>query len=584
MKSVKSVKSVTSKRNKANKQTEFVYWRFALLCSCVFFAMFALLTRAAWLQVIEPDKLIMEGNLRSLRTQTIPSLRGIIKDRNGRPLAVSVPAYAISANPQQVSSALLLEDEQGRGQALANALDISLDQLVSKIKVSAEAKSSFIYLARQVTPELTDYIRELNLPGISWQSESRRYYPAGSTTAHLLGFTDIDGKGIEGIEKSFDDWLQETPGARVVRKNRLGKVIEDISSVDGQKPHDLTLSIDKRLQDLAYSEIDKAVKANNAESGSVVLLDVYTGEILAMASSPSFNPNNRQNTPNSSYRNRVITDPFEPGSTVKPLVVMTALNKGIVNKNTVINTRPYKINGKEIKDVAPRDQLTIGGIIQKSSNVGVSRLALSMSPTDLVDTYSRFGLGHSTNLGLSGESRGLFPGANKTRWPDIERATFSFGYGLMVTPLQLARAYATIGSGGVYRPLSITRVDSPVYGERVFPEKIVKEVIEMMETVTFQHEGGSRAAVKGYRVAVKTGTAKKVGENGAYINKYVAYTAGLAPVSNPRVAMVIVIDDPKAGQFYGGAVSAPVFGSIMEGVLRILNVEPDGLLGQTKIM
>lgn len=581
---MKSVKSIKSKNTKTNKQTEFVYWRFALLCSCVFFAMFALLTRAAWLQVIEPDKLIIEGNLRSLRTQTIPSLRGIIKDRNGRPLAVSVPAYAISANPQQVSPILLQEDEQGRGQALANALDMSLEQLVYKIKTSAEAKSTFIYLARQVTPELTDYIRELNLPGISWQSESRRYYPAGSTTAHLLGFTDIDGKGIEGIEKSFDDWLQETPGARVVRKNRLGKVIEDISSVDGQKPHDLTLSIDKRLQDLAYSEIDKAVKANNAESGSVVLLDISTGEILAMASSPSFNPNNRQNTPNSSYRNRVITDPFEPGSTVKPLVVMTALNKGIVNKNTVINTRPYKINGKEIKDVAPRDQLTIGGIIQKSSNVGVSRLALAMSPADLVDTYSRFGLGHSTNLGLSGESRGLFPSANKTRWPDIERATFSFGYGLMVTPLQLARAYATIGSGGIYRPLSITRVDSPVYGERVFPEEIVKDVIEMMESVTFPHEGGARAAVKGYRVAVKTGTAKKVGDNGAYINKYVAYTAGLAPVSNPRVAMVIVIDDPKAGQFYGGAVSAPVFGSIMEGVLRILNVEPDGLLGQTKIM
>ncbi len=581
---MKPVKSITSKRRKTNRQIGFVYWRFALLCSCVFFAMFALLTRAAWLQVIEPDKLIMEGNRRSLRTQTIPSLRGIIKDRSGQPLAVSVPAYAISANPQQVNLTLLLEDEHGRGQALANALDISLDQLIYKIKSSAEAKSSFIYLARQVTPELADYIRQLSLPGISWQAESRRYYPAGAVTAHLLGFTDIDGKGIEGIEKSFDDWLQETPGARVVRKNRLGRVIEDISSVDGQRPHDLTLSIDKRLQELAYNEIDKAVKTNNAESGSVVLIDVYTGEILAMASSPSFNPNNRQGTPNSSYRNRVITDVFEPGSTVKPLVIMTALNKGLVNNNSVINTRPYKINGKEIRDVAPREQLTISGIIQKSSNVGVSRLALEMSPFDLVDTYSRFGLGRPTDLGLSGESRGLFPSANKTRWADIERATFSFGYGLMVTPLQLARAYATIGSGGVYRPLSITRVDPPVYGERIFPENIVRNVVEMMETVTYPHEGGAKAAVKGYRVAVKTGTAKKVGDNGAYINKYVAYTAGLAPVSNPRIAMVIVIDDPKAGQFYGGAVSAPIFGTVMEGVLRTLNIQPDGLNEQTKIM
>jgi len=274
-------------------------------------------------------------------------------------------------------------------------------------------------------------------------------------------------------------------------------------------------------------------------------------------------------------RNRAITDIFEPGSTVKPMVVMTALQRGVVKENSVLNTVPYRVNGHEIKDVARYNELTLTGVLQKSSNVGVSRLALAMPSSALVETYARFGLGKPTNLGLVGESSGLYP--KKQRWSDIERATFSFGYGLMVTPLQLARVYATIGSYGINRPLSITKVDPPVAGQRVFDESLVKTVMHMMESVALPGGGGVKAAIKGYRIAIKTGTAKKVGPDGRYVNKYIAYTAGVAPASRPRFALVVVINDPQAGKYYGGAVSAPVFGAIMGGVLRTMNIEPDAL-------
>lgn len=528
--------------------------------------------RAAYLQVIAPDKLVREGDMRSLRVQEIPTARGMISDRAGRPLAVSVPVNAVWADPKD------LNDHGGisldtRWKALADALGIPLDQIASK--VNANPNGRFVYLARQVNPAVGEYIHKLKLPGINLRQESRRYYPSGQVTSHLIGLTNIDGQGIEGIEKSFDRWLTGRPGERTVRKDRFGRVIEDISSVDSQAAHNLMLSIDERLQALVYRELNNAVAFNKAESGTAVLVDVNTGEVLAMANSPSYNPNNLTGTPTDVIRNRAITDIFEPGSTVKPMVVMTALQRNVVKENAVLNTLPYYINGHEIKDVARYSELTLTGVLQKSSNVGVSHLALAMPASALVDTYSRFGLGKATNLGLVGESLGLYP--NRQRWSDIERATFSFGYGLMVTPLQLARVYATIGSFGIYRPLSITKVDPPVPGERVFSEQIVRTVVHMMESVALPGGGGTKAAVKGYRIAIKTGTAKKVGPDGKYINKYIAYTAGVAPASNPRFALVVVINDPQAGKYYGGAVSAPVFGAIMGGVLRTMNIEPDAL-------
>ncbi|WP_219951902.1 peptidoglycan glycosyltransferase FtsI [Dickeya zeae] len=560
------------KVKRQEEHASFVSWRFALLCGGILLCMLGLMLRAAYLQVIAPDKLVREGDMRSLRVQEVPTARGMISDRAGRPLAVSVPVNAVWADPKDVNDhgGISLDT---RWKALADALEIPLDQIAAK--VNANPNGRFVYLARQVNPAIGEYIHKLKLPGINLRQESRRYYPSGQVTSHLIGFTNIDGQGIEGVEKSFDRWLTGRPGERTVRKDRFGRVIEDISSVDSQAAHNLMLSIDERLQALVYRELNNAVAFNKAESGTAVLVDVNTGEVLAMANSPSYNPNNLSGTPTDVIRNRAITDIFEPGSTVKPMVVMTALQRNVVKENAVLNTLPYYINGHEIKDVARYSELTLTGVLQKSSNVGVSHLALAMPASALVDTYSRFGLGKATNLGLVGESLGLYP--NRQRWSDIERATFSFGYGLMVTPLQLARVYATIGSFGIYRPLSITKVDPPVPGERVFSEQIVRTVVHMMESVALPGGGGTKAAVKGYRIAIKTGTAKKVGPDGKYINKYIAYTAGVAPASNPRFALVVVINDPQAGKYYGGAVSAPVFGAIMGGVLRTMNIEPDAL-------
>nr|NMN90590.1 peptidoglycan synthetase FtsI [Brenneria salicis ATCC 15712 = DSM 30166]RBP66916.1 peptidoglycan synthetase FtsI [Brenneria salicis ATCC 15712 = DSM 30166] len=573
-----SMKAARSGRLKRQEdQASFVSWRFALLCSCILLAMVALMVRAAYLQVINPDQLVREGDMRSLRVQEVPTARGMISDRAGRPLAVSVPVNAVWADPKALNErgGITLDT---RWKALSDALEIPLDQMAAKI--NANPNGRFVYLARQVNPAIGEYIHKLKLPGINLRQESRRYYPSGQVTSQLIGFTNIDGQGIEGVEKSFDRWLTGQPGERTVRKDRFGRVIEDISSIDSQAAHNLALSIDERLQALVYRELNNAVAFNKAESGSAVLVDVNTGEVLAMANSPSYNPNNLAGTPKDIMRNRAITDIFEPGSTVKPMVVMTALQRGVIKENSVLNTLPYYVNGHEIKDVARYNELTLTGVLQKSSNVGVSKLALAMPSSALVDTYSRFGLGKTTNLGLVGESSGIYP--QKQRWSDIERATFSFGYGLMVTPLQLARVYATIGSFGVYRPLSITKVDPPVPGERVFPEALVRTVVHMMESVALPGGGGTKAAIKGYRIAIKTGTAKKVGPDGKYINKYIAYTAGVAPASNPRFALVVVINDPQAGKYYGGAVSAPVFGAIMGGVLRTMNVEPDALPSDDK--
>ena len=335
----------------------------------------------------------------------------------------------------------------------------------------------------------------------------------------------------------------------------------------------MVLSIDERLQSLIFSELDLAVKFNKADSGTAVLIDINTGEVLAMVTNPSYNPNNRSRIDSSLLRNRAVTDAFEPGSTVKPLVVMAALEKKIADLNTIIDTRPFYLNHYEVKDVSYQKALNLAGILEKSSNVGVSKLALKMRPEDLVEFYSRFGLGQSTGLGIGGESSGSIS-ANRTKWLDIERATYAFGYGLMVTPLQLARAYATIGNYGIYKPISILKVTEPVEGKRVVSESIAKTVIKLMEAVAVTG-GGVKASVPDYSVAVKTGTAKKLGPNGKYINEYIAYTAGIAPASKPRYSLVVIIDNPKAGQYYGGTVSAPVFSRIMSGVLRTMNIAPD---------
>ncbi|WP_419471301.1 penicillin-binding transpeptidase domain-containing protein [Glaesserella parasuis] len=467
--------------------------------------------------------------------------------------------------------------ERQKMQELAKALDMKYSVMMDKLYASANQR--FLYISRHESDVIGDYARALKIDGLVLKAETRRFYPLAEEISQLIGFTDVDDKqGSEGIERSFDSLLVGKNGKQVIRKDARGNVIEHIRDEKKYDPQDVMLSIDEELQSMVYREIKKAVIENKAESGTAVLVDIQTGEVLAMANAPSFNPNNRAEFKSELARNRVITDTFEPGSTVKPLVVLTALQNKVTYPSEVISTRPFVVNGHTIKDVAPRDSLTLTGILQKSSNIGVSRLALRMPSTALVETYSKVGFGKDTGLGL-GEQRGT--NGDRKRWADIERATMAYGYGLNVTPLQLARAYATLGSFGIYRPLSITKVDPPVIGERVLPEKITKDVVHMMESVAAKGEGGARAAVDGYRVAIKTGTARKL-EKGKYVEKHIAYTAGIAPASDPKFALVVLINEPKAGAYYGGAISAPLFSSIMTYTLKARNIKPDNLTEDTK--
>ncbi|URJ30224.1 peptidoglycan glycosyltransferase FtsI [Blochmannia endosymbiont of Camponotus sp.] len=547
--------------------------RFNLLYSCIFFILVILLLRLTYLQVIYSNKLINEGNMRSLRVQHISFPRGIITDRLGQLLAISIPADSVWIDPYKINRNGGISSEICRWRALSKILNIPFDKLSSL--VSNHATGRFIYLARQIHPSVSQSISQLKLPGVYLQQESKRYYPAGRTTAHLIGITDIDSQGIEGIEKSFNTWLSGQRGTKVIRKDRFGRTIEETTVEDGQSSQNIVLSIDERLQYLAYHELNNAVRINKAESGSIVLIDINTGEILAMTNYPSYNPNNLSITNKSVMRNRAITDAFEPGSTVKPIVIMAALKHNIITTGTVVNTSPYRIDGHQIKDVIYRDKLTVGEILKKSSNVGVSKLALSMPATTLVNTYLNFGMGKATNIGLIGESSGIYP--YDKCWSDIERATFSYGYGLMITPLQLAKVYATIGGMGVSKPLSITRVESPLTsGHRVFPRPLVRAVLDMMESVSLSGSN-YQETIKGYRIAVKTGTVKTVGSHGKYINKYIACAAGVAPASNPRFALAVVINDPKNGHYYGSMVSAPVFRTVMGNTLKIMNIVPDFL-------
>lgn len=462
--------------------------------------------------------------------------------------------------------------EREKMQELAKSVKQKYNSLMDKLYQASEQR--FLYISRHESESIADYAKALNIAGLVLKMEFRRWYPLAEEVSQLIGFTDVDDKqGTEGLERSFDGLLIGKNGKQIIRKDARGNVIEQVRSEQQYDPQDVMLSIDEELQSMVYREIKKAVLENKAESGSAVLVDIQTGEILAMANAPSFNPNNRNEFKSELARNRVITDTFEPGSTVKPLVVLTALQNKVTYLSEVINTRPFVVNGHTIQDVAPRESLTLTGILQKSSNVGVSRLALRMPSTALVDTYSKVGFGKDTGLGL-GEQRGS--NGDRKRWADIERATLSYGYGLSVTPLQLVRAYATLGSFGIYRPLSITKVDPPVIGERVLPEKITREVVHMMESVAQKGEGGQRAAVDGFRVAVKTGTARKL-EKGKYVEKYIAYTAGIAPASDPRFALVVLINEPKAGAYYGGAISAPLFSSIMGYTLKARNLKPDNV-------
>ena len=552
-------------------------FRFRLICLGVTTCLVVLLARVADLQFLNQPMLEHEADQRSLRTVTLPTSRGTLLDRNGEALALSVPSRDVIADPQRV-----LESNPDFTSAkwayLAAALNTRPEELAAQI--TANPKRRFLYLGRKVELGIAKDIKELKLKGISEVYDDSRFYPMSEASAPLIGIVGADNVGLNGLEKGFDKVLQGEPGKEVYRQDAAGNIIAMINYQPPTQPPTVQLSIDKYDQYTLYSKLRDGVLINKADSGAAVLVKIDTGEILAMASYPSFNPNNYDGATPAQMRNAAINDSYEPGSTVKPLVVMEGLERHLVRPDSVIDTTPYRVNGHLIRDVGHWPRLTMTGILQKSSDIGVSHIALAMPAEALVNTYHAFGLGKPTGLGLTGESVGYFP-LHRTRWADIERATFSFGYGLRVTPLQIAREYATLGSYGVYRPLSITRVTPPVLGKQVANPETVKEVVHMLESDVLPGGTGVKAAVPGYRLATKTGTAEKMGNSGKYDGGYVNYTAGIAPASHPEVALVVMINHPTAGDHFGGSVAAPVFGNIMGPVLKHMNIAPDAIYSAT---
>ncbi len=549
----------------------FIRWRFYLLIFFMLVALGALIGRAAYIQVVEPDNLIRQGDMRSIRAKELRSARGIISDRNGEALAVSVPVEAVWADPVAIFKNGGLQ-EKDRWHALADVLGLNRNAMMKKI--SDNSSRRFIYLQRQVSPAMAKYIRELKLNGVGLKAESRRYYPAGEVSAHLIGVTGIDGHGLEGAERSYDKWLTGESGKSIIRKDRYGRVVENISLEESEEGKPLKLTIDQRLQAIAFRAVKQAMADYRATSASAVMLDVKTGAVLAMVNAPSYNPNNRSDWQSFKMRNRVITDAFEPGSTVKPFVVLAALANGIADENTIIDTGDgvMRIGGSRVRDTSKVGKANLQMILKKSSNVGVTKLALDMPLEATLGMYSSVGLGEMSGLNLVGETSGIFP--SRSRWSQFEIATLAFGYGLSITPIQLAHAYATLGNLGVYQPIHIVENNQHDLTHQVVDAKYAKQVLEMLETVTQPGGTATKAAVPGYRIAAKSGTSRKA-IAGGYSDEYFAYTAGVAPVSDPRISLVVMVNEPQGDSYYGGAVAGPVFSEIMKGALQILNIVPD---------
>ncbi len=538
-------------------------------------AFFLLVGRAVERQVLERDFLQNEGQRRYLRTVEMPAHRGVIFDRHHEPLALTTPVESIWVNPKQLPRTAQAP--------LARALGVSVAHL--RKVLARNGKRHFLYLERRAAPKRVGRVRKAvhdnKITGVHFEREYRRFYPAGEVTAHVIGFTNIDDHGQEGLELAYDDWLTGRAGAKRVLKDGSGRVVRDVESIRAPQPgKDLVTSIDRRLQYLAYRELKAAVEKHRARAGSAVILDVSTGEVLAMVNQPSYNPNARRSGRDGRFRNRAVTDVFEPGSTMKPLIMSAALEAGVIEPSTRIDTAPgrLEVGGHRVRDSHDYGVLTPAGIIEKSSNVGISKIALQLTPDVMWRVLSKVGFGVSTDSGFPGEVSGRLPYFD--RWSRFGQATIAFGYGLSVTTLQLAAAYATIGADGVKRPVSLLKQLQAPRGREVLRRDVVRTVRGMMEKVVSAEGTAPRAAIPGYRVAGKTGTAKKITAHGYAKDRYLAIFAGVVPASRPRLAMAVMIDEPRAGQVYGGEVAAPVFAKVMAGALRLLNIPPDGVQGE----
>ncbi|UXD86787.1 peptidoglycan D,D-transpeptidase FtsI family protein [Thalassolituus hydrocarboniclasticus] len=544
-------------------------WRFTLVLVVFGCLLAAVLVRLVMLHTVDQPFLFEQGEKRTVREEVQPAMRGMITDRYGKPLAVSTPVVTLWLNPQQVNVQQL--------PAVASDLGLSTRELVRKVERAASQGRSFLYLKRQVQPEVAQLVLKRRIAGIYGDDDFRRFYPAAEVTAHTVGIVDVDGKGQEGLELAFDEFLQGSEGSRQVVKDLYGNVIKQLKVNAVPKPGgDLALTLDLRLQYLAYRELKAAVSQHHAKSGSAVLVDARSGDVLALVNQPSYNPNNRSSLRAENMRNRAIADLIEPGSTIKPFTVAAALNSGRYFPGSEINTAPgfVRVKNKTIRDHRNYGVLDITGVITKSSNVGVTYLAHQVGAEGIWEFFSKAGIGQATVLGFPGEAVGSLP--YPEQMDALRLATVSYGYGLSVSPLQLAHAYTSFTQGGCINPVRLLMNNQPqTECQRVMPAKVARQVLDMLETVTSKRGTGSRARVAGYRVGGKTGTAHKVGQQGYEDSEYTAVFSGIAPISSPDLVLVVVIDSPQGKEYYGGEVAAPVFSRIMQQALRLRQVAPD---------
>ena len=545
-------------------------WRSFVVFGLVVLGAAGLAARAVELQLIDHGFLAKQGDDRSMRVVKIAAHRGAITDRAGEPLAVSTPVDSVWVNPHELQVNI---DQLPK---LARALQ--LEPQVLARRVTSNLDREFLYLVRHMPPEQAARIKGLGIPGVYLQREYRRYYPAGEVAGHVVGFTTVDDQGQEGLELGFDQLLNGEEGAKRVIQDLYGRSVENVESIRAPRPgRDLVTSIDLRIQYLAYRELKAAMQDYRAHAGSVIVVDVDTGEVLAMVNQPSYNPNDREQLKPALYRNRAATDIFEPGSSIKPFIMAAALASGQYRADSVVDTSPgfMKVGNKVFEDESNLGVVDLATILAKSSNVGTAKVALSLKPEQIYRTLTDLGLGTVTGSGYPGESAGML--SNYAHWRPLGIATLSHGYGLSVTPLQLAHAYATLGAGGIRRPISFERVSGPVPGEQVLEPRVAHALVQLMEQVVEKGGTATRAAVVGYRVSGKTGTAWKSFAGGYSTDRYMAVFAGLVPATHPKIATVVVIDEPSGDLHQGGTVAAPVFSNVMSGALRLLDVPPDDL-------
>jgi cell division protein FtsI (penicillin-binding protein 3) len=524
--------------------------------------------RAVHLQVLDQEFLAQEGDKRYLREATVPAHRGAIVDRFGEPLAVSSPVDTVWVNPQVLA--------QSPEEITRLAKELKRDPKWLAQRVTSNLDRQFLYVARHMDPEDAGRVRALGIAGVELMREYKRYYPNGEVTGHVLGFTNLDEAGQEGLELAYNRSLAGEDGLKRVIKDAKGRIVENVESIRAPRPgEDLETSIDLRIQYLAYRELKSAVRRYRALAGSVIVLDVQTGEVLAMVNQPSFNPNDRSQYDVARYRNRAVTDIIEPGSSIKPFVLAAALDSGKYRRDSLVDTASFQVGIKTIDDKHELGTADLATILARSSNTGMARIALSLDRDQIHRTLTALGFGQVSASGFPGESAGLLSAAG--HWRPIAVATIAYGYGLSVTPLQLAQAYATVGAYGLHRPVTFERVDGPPAGERALVEKVSRDLIGLLEGVVAPDGTGIKARVPGYRVAGKTGTAWKAAGGGYSEHRYTAVFAGLVPASRPRLAALVLIDEPTGTEYYGGDVAAPVFAAVMSGALRLMGVAPDDL-------